>query len=172
MKKYSYFVGLLVFHPLISARYSSFTTSVINSNHYSLPLKHAKHTQAVIPAAQTAPDKKYKRNITVLLLCLFWLYLLARFYAIEKSHRTPGSQLESAVDTNVQNRGSLWHGRKERTLWVKEVIGLIFSLESHGGNFEKLAPKSRDSENLDGRLFKRLKKVIIFYAILPVFQGS
>ena len=86
MKKYAYFDGLLVVHPLISARYSSFTNSVKNSNPYSPPLEHAKHTQAVTPAYQTAPDKKYKRNITAL-LSLFWLWLLAGFYAGEKRRR-------------------------------------------------------------------------------------
>ena len=88
MKKYSYFDGLLVIHPLISARYNSFTTSVKNNNTYSPPL----HTQAVIPAVQNAPDKKYKRNIAAI-LGLFWLWLLARFYAAEKSRRFPGRQL-------------------------------------------------------------------------------
>jgi len=93
MKKYCYFVGLLVIHPLISARCSSFTYRVKNSNHYSPPLEQAKHTQAAIPAVQTTPDKKYKRNITAL-LCLFWLCLLARFYITEKSRLIPGWQLE------------------------------------------------------------------------------
>jgi len=86
MKKYCYFFGLLVIHPLISARYSSFTYSVKNSNTYSPPLKQKKHTQATIPAVQPAPDKKYKRNIAAF-LSLFWLWLLARFYAGEKSRR-------------------------------------------------------------------------------------
>ena len=86
MKKYCYFFGLLVIHPLISARYSSFTTGVKNSNTYSPPLEHAKHTHAVIPTAQTAPDKKYKRNIGSL-LGLFWLWLLVRFDGHEKRRR-------------------------------------------------------------------------------------
>jgi len=86
MKKYCYFDGLLVIHPLISARYSSSTTSVKNSYHSSPPLKQAKHTQAATPEFQTAPDKIYTRNIAAL-LGILWLWLLARFYAIEKSRR-------------------------------------------------------------------------------------
>ena len=106
MKKYCYFDGLLVIHPLISARCSSLTTSVKNITDHSPPLEQAKHTQAVIPAVQTAHNKTYKRNIAAL-LCLFWLWLLARFYITEKSRQIPSCQLDSAVDTNVQNRGSL-----------------------------------------------------------------
>ena len=86
MKKYCYFFGLLVIHPLISARYSSFTYSVKNSNTYSPPLKQKKHTQATIPAVQPAPDKKYKRNIAAL-LGLLWLWTLASYYADEKRRR-------------------------------------------------------------------------------------
>jgi len=86
MKKYCYFDGLLVIHPLISARYNSFTYSVKNRNTYSPPLEHAKHTQTVIPEFQTAPDKIYKRNIAAL-LGILWLWLLAGFYAGEKRHR-------------------------------------------------------------------------------------
>ena len=94
MKKYCYFFGLLLIHPLIAARYSSFTYSEKNSKHPSPPLEQTKHTQAVTPAVQTAPDKKYKNNIAAL-LDIFWLWLLARFYAIEKSRRVPERQLES-----------------------------------------------------------------------------
>jgi len=72
MKKYCYFDGLLVIHPLISARYSSFTTSEKNSKHSSPPLEQTKHTQTLTLAYQTAPDKTYKRSITAL-LSLFWL---------------------------------------------------------------------------------------------------
>ena len=86
MKKYSYFVGLLVIHPLIAARYCSSTNSVRNSKHPSPPLEQTKHTQAVTPALQTAHNKKYKRNITAL-LGLFWLWLLAGFYAGENRRR-------------------------------------------------------------------------------------
>jgi len=86
MKKYCYFFGLLAINPLISTRYSSFTYGGKNSNHSSPPLKHAKHTQAVIPTVQTAPDKKYKRNIAAL-LGLLWLWTLASYYADEKRHR-------------------------------------------------------------------------------------
>ena len=75
MKKYCYFDGLLVIHPLIAARYSSFTYSVKNCNHYSPPLEQAKHTQAVIPAVQTAPENKPN--------------LIARFYATEKKPQVP-----------------------------------------------------------------------------------
>jgi len=89
MKKYCYFLGLLVIHPLISARYSSFTYSVKNRNTYSPPLEQANHTQAAIPAAQTVPDKKYKRNIAAL-LGLLWLWALTRFYVTEKSRRIAG----------------------------------------------------------------------------------
>jgi hypothetical protein len=93
MKKYCYFDGLLVIHPLISARYSSSTTSGKNSNYSSPPLEQTKHTQVVAPAAQTAPNETVKRNITAL-LSLFWLCLLARFCTTEKNSRVPGSQLE------------------------------------------------------------------------------
>ena len=86
MKKYCYFDGLLVIHPLIAARYSSFTTSEKNSKHPSPPLEQTKHTQAVTPVLQTAPDKKYKRNIAAL-LGLLWLWTLASYYADEKRHR-------------------------------------------------------------------------------------
>jgi len=86
MKKYFYFFGLLVIHPLISARYSSFTNCVKNINTYSPPLKQKKHTQATIPEFQPAPDKTYKRNITAL-LGLLWLWTLASYYADEKRHR-------------------------------------------------------------------------------------
>jgi len=92
MKKYCYFFGLLVIHPLISARYSSFSYSIKNCNHHYPPLEQAKHTQAVIPTVQTAHNKKYKRNIGSL-LGLFCLWKLARFYAIEKSRRIPVWQL-------------------------------------------------------------------------------
>jgi hypothetical protein len=89
MKKYYYFDGLLVIHPLIAARSSSFTYSEKNSKHYSSPLEQTKHTQAVIRAIQTTPDKKkYKRNIATL-LGLFWLWTLARFYSAEKRRRIP-----------------------------------------------------------------------------------
>jgi len=106
MKKYCYFFGLLLIHPLISAHYSSFTTSGKNSNYYSPPLKHKKHTQTPTLEFQTAPNKKYKRNITAL-LSLFWLCLLIRVYIIKKSLQIHNCQLESTVVTNVQNRGSL-----------------------------------------------------------------
>jgi len=86
MKKYCYFFGLLVIHPLISVRYSSFTYSEKNSEHSSPPLELTKHTQAVTPEFQTAPDKKYKRNITAL-LGLLWLWTLARSYSSEKRRR-------------------------------------------------------------------------------------
>jgi len=86
MKKYSYFDGLLVIHPLISARYSSSITSVKNSNTHSPPFKRKKHTQAVIPAVQNAPYKKYIRNIAAI-LGLLWLWLLVVFYAVEKRRR-------------------------------------------------------------------------------------
>jgi len=92
MKKYCYFDGLLVIHPLISAHYSSSTTSAKNNNTYSPPLELTKHTQAVIPEFQTAHNKKYKRNIAAL-LGTFCLLLLVRFYAIEKSRRIPVWQL-------------------------------------------------------------------------------
>ena len=58
MKKY-YFYGDL----LISTSCTPIT---------SPPLEQTKHTQAAIPAAQTTPDKKYKRNIAAL-SSLFWL---------------------------------------------------------------------------------------------------
>ena len=85
MKKYCYFDGLLVIHPLISARYSSSAYSGKNSNHSSPPLEQTKHTQHTTHTFNTAPDKKYKRNITALLSFLM-LWLLTRFYIIEKSH--------------------------------------------------------------------------------------
>ena len=97
MKKYCYFDGLLVIHPLISARYSSLTTSVKNSNLYSPPLKQKKHTRAEIPTAQTAPNKTYKRKITAF-LGFFWIWLLARFYVIGKGRRIPGCQIEASFD--------------------------------------------------------------------------
>jgi len=80
MKKYSYFVGLLVIHPLISARYISFTTSVKNIKDYSPPLEQAKHTQAVMPAIQSTPENKPN--------------LIAGLYATEKSRHIPIWQLE------------------------------------------------------------------------------
>jgi len=94
MKKYCYFDGLLVIHPLISAHYSSSTTSAKNNNHYSPPLELTKHTQAATPEFQTVPDKTYKRKV-VSLLGLFLLWLLTRFYAIEKSRRISGWQSET-----------------------------------------------------------------------------
>jgi len=101
MKKYCYFVGLLVIHPLISASYSSLT--LIAKDH-SPPLEQAKHTQAVIPAVQTAHDKKYKRNITAL-LGLLWLWTLARFYSTERRRRIPEWQMEDlALIKNHQNQ--------------------------------------------------------------------
>jgi hypothetical protein len=77
MKKYCYFVGLLVIHPLISASCSSLT--LIAKDH-SPPLEQAKHTQAVIPAIQSTPENKPN--------------LSARFYATEKTRRISGWQLE------------------------------------------------------------------------------
>ena len=67
MKKYCYFAGLLVIHPLIAARYSSSTTSGKNSNYSSPPLKQTKNTQTPTPEFQTTHNKKYKRNIAALL---------------------------------------------------------------------------------------------------------
>ena len=93
MKKYCYFDGLLVIHPLISACYSSFPYSIKNSKHSSPPLEQTKHTQAVIPAVQTTHNKKYKRNIKVF-LGIFSLWLLARFYTTEKKRRIFAWQLE------------------------------------------------------------------------------
>jgi hypothetical protein len=92
MKKYCYFFGLLVLHPLISARYSSFTYSVKNSNRYSPPLNQAKHIQAVKPSVQTTPENKPN--------------LPALFYATEKNRPIPGWQLEDLallkiIKTNV-----------------------------------------------------------------------
>jgi hypothetical protein len=114
MKKYCYFFGLLVIHPLISARYSSFTTSVKKSNTYSPPLKQAKHTQAVTPEFQTAPDKTYKGNITVLLgfFRLFWP--LARFYNIGMSLRILGWQLESLalLQSTKDKARRLWNNHR------------------------------------------------------------
>jgi len=116
MKKDCYFVGLLVIHPLISARYSSFTTSKKNSNHYSPPLKQTKHTQAVTPAAQTIYNKTYKRNIAAL-SGHFLLWLLARFYSTEKSIRLPGWQLEGLALLKIikDNSARLWNtGQPDR----------------------------------------------------------
>jgi len=106
MKKYCYFDGLLVIYPLISAHYSSFTTSVKNSNHSSPPLELTKHIQATISTGQTTHNKKYKRNIADF-LGIFCLLLLARFYGTEKDRQIPSCKLDSAVDTKVQNKGSL-----------------------------------------------------------------
>jgi len=100
MKKYSYFDGLLVIHPLISARYSSFTYSEKNNKHFSPPLKQAKHIQAIIPEFQTTHNKKYKRNIATL-LGLFWLWTLAKFYSTEKSRRIPRWQLEDLAPLKI-----------------------------------------------------------------------
>jgi len=113
MKKYCYFFGLLVVHPLISARYSSFIYSAKNSNHYSPPLKQAKHTQALTPEPQTAPDKTYKRNIAVL-LSLFCLWALARLYTTEKSHRISGWQLEELALLKIikTNALRLWNNHR------------------------------------------------------------
>jgi len=94
MKKYCYFVGLLVIHPLIPARYSSFTTSVKNRNTYSPPLEQEKHTQAVITAVQTTPENKPN--------------LIARFYATEKSRRIPGWQLEDLTLLKIIKTNALW----------------------------------------------------------------
>jgi hypothetical protein len=113
MKKYCYFFGLLVIHPLISARYSSFPYIVKNRNTYSPPLKQAKHTQALIPAYQTTPAKKYKRNIAAF-LGLFWLWLLARFYIKEMSRRIPGRQLEDLALLKIvkTNTLRLWNNHR------------------------------------------------------------
>jgi hypothetical protein len=73
MKKYCYFDGLLVVHPLISARYSSSLYRVKNNNTSSPPLKQTKHTQTVIPKFQPTHNKTYKKNIAAL-LGLFWLW--------------------------------------------------------------------------------------------------
>ena len=110
MKKYCYFVGLLVIHPLISASYSSLT--LIAKDH-SPPLEQAKHTQAVIPTVQTAHDKKYKRNIAAI-LSLFWLWLLARFYATETSRRIPRWQLEDLALLKIikVNALRLWNNHR------------------------------------------------------------
>ena len=113
MKKYCYFFGLLVVHPLITARYCSSTNSVKNSKHSSPPLEHAKHTQAVTPEFQPAPDKTYKRNIAAL-LGLFCLGLLAIFYAIEKSRVMPVCQLEDLALLKIikKNTFRLWNNHR------------------------------------------------------------
>jgi hypothetical protein len=100
MKKYCYFDGLLVIHPLISARYSSFTYSVKNSNTYSPPLKQTKHTQAVIPAVQTAPENKPN--------------LSAQFYATEKSRRISGWKSENLAHLKIikANAIRLWNNHR------------------------------------------------------------
>jgi hypothetical protein len=113
MKKYCYFDGLLVIHPLIAAHYSSSTTSGKNINYSSPPLKQTKHTQVEAPAAQTAPDKTYKTNITALLSFLM-LWLLARFYIIEMSRRIPGWQLEDLAFLKIINTYAprLWNNQR------------------------------------------------------------
>jgi hypothetical protein len=113
MKKYCYFVGLLVIHPLISAHYSFSITSVKNRNTYSSPLKQTKHTQATTPAAQTTPDKTYKRNITALLY-VFWLWLLARLYEPENSRQTFAWQLEDLALPKIikTNALRLWNNHR------------------------------------------------------------
>jgi len=116
MKKYSYFDGLLVIHPLISARYSTFTTSAKNITDYSPPLKQTKHTQAAVPAVQTAHNKKYKRNFAAL-LGLFCLWLMAGFYANEKSIRLPRWQLENIALLKIirDTAASIWnHHRPDK----------------------------------------------------------
>jgi len=73
----TYYSGLRVIHPLISAICSSLT--LIAKDH-SPPLEQAKHTQAVIPAIQSTPENKPD--------------LIARFYATEKTRRISGWRLE------------------------------------------------------------------------------
>jgi len=113
MKKYCYFFGLLVIHPLIETCSNSFVNSVKNSNHFSPPLKQKKHTQATIPAVQPAPDKTYKRDITAL-LGLLWLWTLARLYTTEKSHRISGWQLEELALLKIikTNALRLWNNHR------------------------------------------------------------
>jgi len=123
-----YYSGLRVIHPLIPASYSSLTLIAKN---YSPSLEQAKHTQAVIPAIQTAPDKKsdqlihflkkYKRKITSL-LGLLWLWLLARFYTKEKSRRFPGWQLEDLAILKIikTNAIRLWDNHRPDKKTVRQ----------------------------------------------------
>jgi hypothetical protein len=94
MKKYCYFNGLLVIHPLISSGYSSSTTSVKNSTTYSPPLKQTKHTHDVTPAAQNASENKPN--------------LIARFYVTEKSRRITGWQPEDIALREIIKTYAPW----------------------------------------------------------------
>jgi hypothetical protein len=120
MKKYRCYGGLLLILLLISASCSSLT---LNIKDQSPATKKANHTQAVILALQTTPDKKsspllrflkkYIRNI-IGLLGLLWLWLLARFYITEKSRRVPGWKLEDIALLKIikDNAVRLWNNHR------------------------------------------------------------
>jgi hypothetical protein len=100
MKKFHFYGGLLVIHPLISTNSSSLTISVKNSKDHSPPIEHAKHTQAVISAVQTAPENKPN--------------LKARFYAPEKRRRIPEWRLEDLALLKIikTNALRLWNNHR------------------------------------------------------------
>ena len=113
MKKYRFSGGLFVTPLLITTSCAYLINNVTNTNDYSPPLEQAKHAQAQLLALHTTHNKKYKINIAAL-LGLFWLWTLARFYAIEKMRRILRRQMEdlSLLKIIKTNALRLWNNHR------------------------------------------------------------
>jgi len=114
--------GILICLSLIFTNCSSLTLNIKDNPPSN---KQLTNQQAVLAAPKNIPESKsgkfflfvqrWKRQILVL-LGLLWLWLLARFYVIEKRRRIPEWQLDDLALLKIikDNASSLWHRLQEK----------------------------------------------------------
>ena len=114
MKKHRFYGGLFVALPLITTSCGYLTNNIKNTNDNSPPLEQVKYAQVQLLAILTAPDKKSSKLLRSVLLGLFWLWTLARFYSAEKRRRIPGWLLEDLALLKIikTNALRLWNNHR------------------------------------------------------------